>query len=1278
MSERLPAASSLGAIPPIAAAGAPFDASGRYVVREVLGAGAFGVVYRVHDTRWRQDVALKTLTDITPEARQWLKAEYRALRDIVHPNLVRLHELHVEGEQCFFTMDVVAGGRPFTERLDFDRRGPEEEQRGAIRRICRAGLQLAEGLCMVHASGRSHRDVKPNNVLIGDDGNVVLLDFGMATPVSRADFLNTAKGTILGTLPYLAPEQYWDPQPLPASDWYGVGLLIYEALTGRLPFGGDPSEEAQAKQKLPAPPSRLVPSIPEQVDRLVLGLLQPSPVKRGPVREILALLRAQGDEPTRPHRVPFSPSDETELVARDGELALLAKAYSSSREGRFVLADVVGRSGMGKTSLVREVLRRLQAPGAGAPLVLEARCHPSESIPYKAFDAAMDDLTRYWVGLDEAAAEALCPDEGVEALALLFPELRRVPVVDARARARGSEGRGDLRTLRQTGFRALRQLLSRVAARQALVLWVDDAQWADADSVALVEGVFGADPAPPIELVIGRRPADETSQPGLLAALSLAKARSVSFEVDLTPLGADSAQALARIITERAGRSDPETVAAIVEEAGGVPYLVSELAHLAASSGDGDRAPASRVPASQGPASQVRGHARPMTAGAILQERIQALSDEDRRLVEVAALSGAAQRAGVLLAAAGAADRRRLRDLCVMRLLRWESTGEEESLQIYHDRLRVLVLSALSEAVSVKHHGALVSAMEAAGSEDAEQMMAHARAAGDSLRTRRHAMTAARRAEAALAFEQAARLYRVALEELPPESPRAELHGLLADALSNAGRSTEAAPELERAVAALTRESPGDTEGIGLFRRRAGEHYLKAGRFDEGLRLMEAFLHESKVSLPRSGKGALLVSSGRRLRLYLRGFDFKPRPPASIPAQTRRRLDDLWAATTALSMMDPVRADGVGLLHFLEALRVGEEAHVARSLGYEAAFAALIGGDFLRAKARDLVRRNEDALTRVGGAYEQAFYRLGAGSSAFFHSDWEQTAALCDAAATQFRAECRGAEYEAAVALVFSLQALGQAGRVSVLSERIPEAIREAEARGDLFAANNYRGGFHGVARIAAGRVDEVAADLRKVVETWKPGFYQMHAYHRVFSGVALDLYVGDARSAVARIETDWPELRDGLFLHMELPAMELRWTRARAALALSGETRGGERRELLSRAGKLLKAVGAATVPAAPAHAALLRAGIAGLDGRRGAVARDLRAALSAYTAARMAMHREVARWALGRVVGGVEGRRLLDEAFSWMQAEGVPRMEPLAKALAPGVERVFGDLRA
>ncbi len=811
---------------------------------------------------------------------------------------------------------------------------------------------------------------------------------------------------------------------------------------------------------------------------------------------------------------------------------------------------------MGKTALIREFLGRLAARSDAAPLVLEARCNPHESIPYKAFDAAIDDLTRYWVGLDPEAALALCPDEGVEALTLLFPELRRVPVLAARSG--DSAPRGDPRTLRKSGFQALQRVLARLGARQSVVLWIDDLQWADADSVALVEGVFGGGEVPPLHMVLSRRPDDAATDPALLAAIAQAQRQGLAFRVDLAPLAEDAALALARGITMRSGVD----VASIVAEAAGVPYLVAELAHFA--TGRGDQ------------------HGEPQvgtTAGSLMNERLRGLAPEDRVLVELAALCGAAQSPTILLEAAHSRDRSRLRDLCVLRLLRWAGAGDGEALQIYHDRLREFVVGALSPEAAIRHHQALVVAMEATSTSDAEQMTAHALAAGDRPRTRRHAITAARRAEAALAFDLAARLYRTAIEHNEVDAPRAELHALCAEALANAGQSTGAAPEFERAAAAIAAVSPAELDRRGFLRRRAGEQYLKAGHFEDGLRLMEAFLADADVRLPRSGTGALAGvgdAEGAAVPRRIRG---------SAAAARGHLVAGARSSGGPMGGDDGAVDDGPGARRRGRVVALpGVVAGGGR--GPRRAFAGLRGGvrgldrraDAPRQGARAPAQEHGGAGGSARDAVRHAFHQLGAGSSAFFHSEWDEAARQCDAAARGFRTECRGAEYEAAVAMVFGLQARGQAGRVAELVARIPAAIRDADARGDLFAANNYRGGLHGLARIAAGRIAEVQADLRKVVETWRPGFYQMHAYHRVFTGVAVDLYAGDPRSAVARIEQDWPELKAGLFLRMELPAMELRWTRARAALALAAQQTGRARQALLGQVRALMRSIARAT----------------------------------------------------------------------------------------------------
>ena len=749
--------------------------------------------------------------------------------------------------------------------------------------------------------------------------------------------------------------------------------------------------------------------------------------------------------------------------------------------------------------------------------------------------------------------------------------------------------------------------------------------------------------------MLTRRPDNEIIEDVLREAIDKIP-RSNRTQLDLSPLTFKACESLVQSILGSEA-CDSDSIKHIVEQSAGLPYLVSELSHYA-------KRRAGKITL---PVGDAAGHS-------ILAERLTTLPLENAVIVELAAVAAAPLSPTVIMQAAESGQRYRLRDLTILRLLRWSTDGEEHALQIYHDHLREFVVSNLNNETLIKRHGALLAAMEDDGGYDAESLLPHALASGNKRRARHHALSAALRASEALAFEQAARFYETAIENSPDDKHDVELLAAYADSLANAGRSIESAPAYERALSKL---EGNDAEHIlqrSALTRRAGEQYLKSGHFVDGLRIMSTFLKEKGVHLPRSSKTALFISAGRRVRLYLTGFTAKKRP-AQQHQETITRLDDLWAATTALSMMDPVRSDVVGLLHFLESLKAGNKAHIARSMGYEAAFAALIGGPWLCAKANQLLSMNAQNLDASSDPYDRAFYHLGSSSVAFFNCDWASAVSHGDLAAQKFRAECKGAEYEAAVAEVHSFQALGQAGKVRELVKRLPAAIKEADERGDLFAANSYRGGFHALGRIAAGQLDVVNADLKKVVETRTPGFYQMYAYHSVFAAINAALYQGNPHAALARIEDEWTELRNGLFLTMALPAAELRWALARACLGVAQVSPDSKQKKLLRRVRKIARSLTKAPVAVARPHAAMLNAGICALADDNLGVVTNLRIAVDGYVKADMQIHQQVARWTLAELLTSEESDRLKKICARWQQENDIPAILPLVATLAPGV---------
>ena len=236
---------------------AEFRGTERFRVLRRLGAGGMGVVYAVHDGVRDEAVALKTLLRARPADVSRLKREFRSLSDVAHLNLVCLHELVVEPENCFFTMELV-DGLSVSEYVrapvaDAGTTGVEGQRAdpGLVRSVLR---QLVAGLSALHGKGKLHRDIKPSNIMVRRDGRLVILDFGLMSDALPGTAV--ADDRMAGTPAYLAPEQHAGADPSEASDWYAVGVTLYEALTGRLPFDGSWHElRAHKSHSDPPPPA---------------------------------------------------------------------------------------------------------------------------------------------------------------------------------------------------------------------------------------------------------------------------------------------------------------------------------------------------------------------------------------------------------------------------------------------------------------------------------------------------------------------------------------------------------------------------------------------------------------------------------------------------------------------------------------------------------------------------------------------------------------------------------------------------------------------------------------------------------------------------------------------------------------------------------------------------------------------------------------------------------------------------------------------------------------
>jgi tetratricopeptide (TPR) repeat protein len=1208
---------------------------GSYALVERIGKGGMGVVYRAYDVARQRFVALKTLKKTGSANLDRFKREFRTFADLTHPNLVSLYELIADGERWCFTMELVQG-KCFLEYISSI--GPsdaETVEQPRLQRLRAAFQQLAGAVAALHAADKLHRDLKPSNVLVTPENRVVVLDFGLGVELDHSGMHESTMDQVIGSVPYMSPEQAGGKALSPASDWYSVGVMLYEALTGRLPFEGSVLDVLTAKREQEAgPPVAMNPRTPEDLNALCLELLRRDPFQRPHATEILQRFGARLEFASE---VQSALRRENFFVGREPELQCLRDAYNAARRSAAVVY-VTGHSGAGKTSLVHHFLAEI----AGDPdaVVFRGRCLEQESLPFKALDSLVDCLIQYLRRLKPEQVTAVMPRD-IRPLARVFPGIWQVSGVSASPVIGTPDP--DPVEVRRRAAAAMGELLARIGDRHPLVLFIDDLQWGDRDSASFLIDVL-TPPHTPNFLGIACYRCEDAAASSFLGALEEFRARTpLPFHERRVTVGELEPKDTRELVRRILGAYDERSTALvddIARESAGRAFLVYELIEHFRSCSD-------KLPTGS------------LALDAVLWRRVDSLPQDTKGFLEIVAIAGRPIKELDAYRAAGlVTDNMVIPALKASRLIRSTPTGTHNGLEVHHDRVREVILDHLQTTTIEKHHRRLARVYSGSDQFDPELLAFHLSRGGLPEEAADNYAKAAAKASEALAFEHAALLYRQALNlKAWALDQQRTLRIQLGNALNNAGRGAEAAKEY------LSATAHADPALALDLQHRASLALLTSGHVDEGLTCLEPVMKAIGTRLAQTPSHALLSLLARRLQLRLRGCRFLEQAESAVSATALQRIDIGWSVVIGLSMIDPIRGANFQTRSLLRALKAGEPFRVARALAIEAAHLASSGAI---KRAKIVLADAERLALRLQRPYANGVVELARGAVAYFEERWRDSLQHCRAAAATFRLHCTGATGEIDTANVLSLWSLVRMGSVAELTRIGPSLLKEARDRGDLYAIANLNSLIMSLVRLADDDPDGARNDLKEVMALWSQNGYHVQHHNAMVTLVPLELYASDPKSAWDRVQAAGSKFRWSLLSHVHCLKIEMLQMRAYCALAMA--LQADEPTKYLSIASRDAQRLRREGLPWTAALHDYIMGTVAYLNGDSADARRRLAAAVSGFESVHANLHAAVTKRRLADLSTGEQAQALRESADKWLRSQGVVNPDRMVQAYAPG----------
>jgi len=1213
----------------------PFPALGeRFALQRKLAQGGFGEVYEAFDRERQTAVAIKRLRRWGGTRLRRFKQEFRQIAGLRHPHLVKCYELFLHDDEAFFTMELVHGfslldwlrtTRPAPSTLLGEGAAADDSvtepvpatRRVDFRLIRRVALELSRALEFLHERGKLHRDVKPSNVMLDGSGRVVLLDFGLL--LAHDDDALDEVNLVVGTPRYMAPEQLLRVPLTSAVDLYQMGLVLFEMLTGVLPWRGTGSTAWPVRLAADAvAPSSVAECVPADLDQLVAALLRCDPAQRPSAAQVVAALDVSTTSVATPRPL------ETPLIGRDVELERLHDLVGQNPRA---VVLVEGPSGMGKSSLVNAFCRMFAEQGESAVL-LSGRCFEWETIPFNAFDAINDSLVTLLHRLVPSESATILGDdlEDVVQLFPVFSELLADPGQGRRAASLLSN------EARRQSLIAYRSMLGRLAQRRRVLVVIDDLQWGDADSAKVLLDLLQRDERPPITVLAACRSERAASVPCVDA---LGRCGAVSLSIG--PLQ----DADARTLCHALGTPLPESaIDAIVSEARGQPFFIAELAR--------------RMGDAESPSSA--------SLDELIHLRAREISASARKLLAVTATVARPVARRVVEAASQAATLGPLTDawteLSMGRWVRAERLGEHDLVECYHDRIRESVAAMFDNDERRRMHADIAEALEAHQPSHVEALSVHFLAASLPERAYPYTVEAAKLAQQSMAFEYAAGLYRAAAESAPSAEERLEHLQCRAKALASAGHGKEAADLYLQLAEVAT------TESSLRLRRLAAEQLVSTGHVRDGVGVLKAVLHELGVAVPQTRLGVLTAHVFQSTWISLRGWSL---PRRDTPADLRELavIDCLRVLGALMSLIDPLVSAYFVRRHARLAIRAAEPHRAAQALAEEATYISTGGSPTLSLKEAQLFARAQRMASELGD--DELKVRLDAllGVSHICHSDWDGAERVFRSCEHRILRAHPGLTWELNQARLYRLYAMRNLGAWKEVASAAETLIDDAFNRQDRYAEATYRTFLGDLQPLLDDDPEAAIETMNIALARWERHDYdiiRVTAYEGICNAV-LYRERGEGPGALEKVRTYWREMKRSGTWFVQVNRIVWQDIRARGLLAAAAAARGSTRTRLHRQAARDARALDGSGVNWGRGCAERLWAAVAVGKGRVPEALAHLQRAEHFFMRAGMKLMVAAVRWRRSQLLGHGE-----DEELAVARMEGAKNPTALLASLVPG----------